>query len=442
MTSEMRLTEEYAAAQDRVDPLARFRSQFEIPTADGTKPVVYLTGNSLGLMPKEARTAVNDELDDWARLGVDGHMNARRPWYSYHELFREAGARLVGAKPGEVVMMNSLTVNLHLMLASFYRPRGKRTRILIEGGAFPSDRYAVMSQAAWHGVPEGGGLIEASPREGEDVLRTDDLVGLIAERGEEIAVVLLSGVQFFTGQWFDMERITKAAHEQGCTVGFDLAHAAGNVPMGLHDWGVDFAVWCSYKYLNAGPGAVAGCYVHDRHGRDPRVKRLAGWWGNEPATRFDMDKNIDFVPRLGADGWQLSNPPIFAMAPLRASLEMFDSVGINAVREKSVRLTAYLEWALRQVFDDRFSIITPEDPAARGCQLSIRMTQGAEDLSRALTARGVVVDHRKPDVIRLAPTPFYNTFHDVWRVAMAFRDALVQSDLGNHTPASASAPPS
>lgn len=420
------LDRSYAEDRDRADELARFRDAFAFPTTAGGEPVVYLCGNSLGLMPKAVPEIVEQELEDWAALAVDGHLRARHPWYSYHEQFREQGARLVGANPGEVVMMNTLTVNLHLMMASFYRPSGRRTKVLMEDRTFPSDRYAVATHVAWHGLEPDDTLLFATPREGETTLRTEDLEALIRDRGAEIALVLLGGVNYFTGQAFDLGRVTESARAAGCVVGLDLAHAAGNIPLELHDWNVDFAAWCSYKYLNGGPGAVAGCFVHERHGNDPSRRRLAGWWGNDPATRFQMHVNTTFVPRAGADGWQVSNPPILSLAPLRASLASFDEAGMAALRRKSVALTGYLEALLAALGDDRITIITPRDPAARGCQLSVRVRDDARRLFRRIAEEGVVVDLREPDVIRAAPVPLYNSFCDVWAFADVMRRALGQ----------------
>ncbi|MCA9286359.1 MAG: kynureninase [Phycisphaerales bacterium] len=413
--------EAFARHLDAIDPLASQREAFHLPQAVDGGPAIYLCGNSLGLEPRAARTMVERELEDWARLGVEGHFQARTPWYSYHEVFRESGARLVGAVPGEVVMMNSLTVNLHLMMVSFFRPTKDRFRILIEDGAFPSDTYAVKSHLAARGLDPAEALLLLRPRVGEDTLRTDDIESTLATQGESIALVMLGGVNFFTGQVLDMERITRVAQAHGCTVGFDLAHAAGNVPLRLHDWNVDFACWCSYKYLNSGPGAIAGCFVHERHGRDPSVPRFAGWWGNDPDTRFKMHLIPDFTPRSGADGWQCSNPPILAMAPLRASLDLFDAVGMEALRAKSRVLTGYLEFLLREWMPDDCRIITPSDPGARGCQLSIlvvpRDGSAPRERFKALEAHGVVCDFREPNVVRVAPVPLYNGFHEAWRFA-------------------------
>ncbi|HYE03828.1 MAG TPA: kynureninase [Phycisphaerales bacterium] len=421
---EHRDDEAWARGLDERDPLRHTRDLFEVPAGPGGAPSVYLVGNSLGAQPKAARAAVERELDDWARLGVEGHFGARTPWYSYHEVFRECGARLVGARPGEVVMMNSLTVNLHLLLVSFYRPTAERYRILIEDAAFPSDSYVAQTQAEFHGLDPARAVLRARPRAGEQTLRTEDLVSLLESEGRSIAVVMLSGVNYFTGEWFDMERITAAGRAAGCVVGWDLAHAAGNVPVRLHEWGADFAAWCSYKYLNAGPGAVAGCFVHERHGSDRTLRRFGGWWGNDPATRFAMGP--EFVPRAGADGWQLSNPPILAMAPLRASLEIFDRIGMAALREKSVRLTGYLEWLLTRpgTGGRGVGLLTPSDPARRGCQLSVRVPGGARAVLRELGARGIVCDMREPDVIRAAPVPLYTTFHDAWVFARALREVV------------------
>ena len=407
--------EESALRFDLEDPGSRFRQRFEMPAGPDGGPLIYLCGNSLGLMPKAARALVDEEMDDWAALAVEGHFRARRPWYAYHERFRDSGARLVGARPGEVVMMNSLTVNLHLMLATFYRPTADRHLILIEEGAFPSDAYAVATHVTQRGRRADASVLVARPRPGEPILRTEDLERLLETRGREIAVALLPGVQYLTGQVLDMARLAQAARRQGCVVGLDLAHAAGNVEMRLHDWQVDFAAWCSYKYLNAGPGAVAGCFVHERHGRDTSLPRLAGWWGNDPDTRFRMLP--EFVPKAGADGWQVSNPPILAMAPLAASLAIFDEAGMDHLRARSVRMTSYLLSLVDRLPKERFEVITPRRPDERGCQVSLRVRTGAKELLAALNRGGVVCDFREPDVVRIAPAPLYNTFHEIWQFA-------------------------
>jgi len=415
------LEESFARGLDDADPLASYRHEFEQPRDHAGKPLVYLVGNSLGLMPRAARALVDQELEDWARLGVDGHMQARTPWYSYHEVFRETGARLVGARPGEVVMMNSVTINLHLMLVTFYRPTAERSKVLVEDQAFPSDAYAVATHLAARGIDPASRIVTLRPRSGEAALRTEDIESVLQEQGPEIALVLLGGVNYYTGQLFELERIAQAAHRQGALVGYDLAHAAGNVALSLHDWEVDFAVWCSYKYLNAGPGAVGGCFVHQRHGRNTALPRFAGWWGNDPATRFEM--RAQFVPREGADGWQVSNPPILGMAPLRASLELFDRAGMAALRAKSESLTGYLEALLLGIPESPIRILTPSDPAARGCQLSLHVP-GGRWLHDRLRAGGIVTDYREPDVVRMAPVPLYNSYHQVWRTAQAVRSAL------------------
>jgi kynureninase len=411
------VTEQEAVRLDREDPLSSMRERFDLPRGEDGRPLVYLCGHSLGAMPKAARALVGEEMDDWASLAVEGHVRSRRPWFPYHEQFRETGARLVGARPGEVVMMNSLTVNLHLMFASFYRPTAERHAILIEEAAFPSDRYAVASQAARHGYDPDHAVLLARPRPGESVLRTDDLEALLEREGRRIAVALLPGVQYLTGQALDLQRLTRAAHRSGCVVGVDLAHAAGNLPLRLHDWDVDFAVWCSYKYLNAGPGAVGGCFVHERHGRDRTLPRLAGWWGNDPRTRFRMPAG--FTPRTGADGWQVSNPAILSLAPLLASLRIFEEAGLEALRARSVRMTSYLLSLLDRLPEGRFEVITPRRSDERGCQISLRVPSGVSPLVRALRGRGIVCDERQPDVLRAAPVPLYNTFHDIWRFASA-----------------------
>lgn len=415
---------EHARRLDEADALREHRDLFEFPRAwhDPSRAAVYLVGNSLGLMPKAAREMIGEELEDWARLGVEAHLHGRRPWYSYHEMFREPLANLVGARPIEVVAMNSLTVNEHLMMVSFYRPTASRHRILIEDNAFPSDSYAVQSQIRFHGYDPREALVRMRPREGEHALRTEDVVELIEREGKTIALVLFGGVNFRTGEWMDMEAITAAGRRQGCVVGWDLAHAAGNVPLRLHDWGCDFAVWCSYKYLNGGPGAVGGAFVHERHARDERLPRFAGWWGNDPATRFEMSP--EFQARAGADGWQLSNPPILSMTALKASLDIFERAGMGRLREKSVALTAYMEKLLIAKCGGRIRIATPREASRRGCQLSILVEGNAERVREALLRRGVVCDARPPNVIRAAPVPLYNSFEDVHAFVMALADVL------------------
>jgi len=410
--------ETFAREMDAQDPLRDFREQFYLPLGRDGKPLIYFAGNSLGLMPRSARAIVEEELDNWAKLGVDAHHAAGTPWYSYHEALREPTARLVGAKPIEVICMNSLTVNLHLMMATFYRPTRSRFKILMEEPAFPSDTYAVKTQIAHHGLDTKDALVLARARNGETTIRTEDILDLINKHADQLAVVMFGGVNFFTGQLFDVKKITAAAREHGIIAGFDLAHAIGNVPLALHEWDVDFAVWCSYKYLNAGPGAVAGAFVHERHATNTKLPRLAGWFGNDPNTRFRLHLEPEFIPVPSADGWQISNPPIFAMAPLRASLAIFDRAGgIDPPRAKSTKLTGYLEFLLTEIGSKKFTIITPPDPNGRGCQLSILAHQHPKELHEELVAAGVKCDFREPNVIRVAPTPLYNTFHEVWRFA-------------------------
>jgi kynureninase len=410
--------ETFACEMDAQDPLREFREQFYLPLGKDGKPLIYFAGNSLGLMPKLARAIVEEELDNWAKLGVDAHHAAGTPWYSYHEALREPTAHIVGAKPIEVICMNSLTVNLHLMMATFYRPTKSRFKILMEQPAFPSDTYAIKTQIAHHGLDTKDALILARARNGEATIRTEDILDLIKKHADQLAVVMFAGVNFFTGQLFDLKKITAAAREHGIIAGFDLAHAIGNVPLALHEWDVDFAVWCSYKYLNAGPGAVAGAFVHERHAANTKLPRLAGWFGNDPNTRFRLHLEPEFIPVPSADGWQISNPSIFAMAPLQASLAIFDRAGgIDPLRAKSTNLTGYLEFLLTKIGSKKFSIITPPDLNGRGCQLSILAHQHPKKLHDELVGAGVKCDFREPNVIRVAPTPLYNTFHEVWRFA-------------------------
>jgi kynureninase len=430
-----------ARESDAGDPLKHFRERFYIPKQPNGEDVLYFTGNSLGLQPKTTRGYIEQELKDWETFGVEGHFHAKNPWLPYHEFLTGHMAEVVGAQPLEVVVMNSLTVNLHLLMISFYRPSGKRRKIVIEKGAFPSDQYAVQSQIRFHQslrsqissadrenkfVPSADGiaecLIELTPREGETILRTEDILSTIRQNGEEIALILLGGVNYYTGQAFDFEAITRAGHEAGAVVGFDLAHAAGNLLLDLHDWKVDFAAWCSYKYLNSGPGGIAGVFVHENHSESFDLPRFAGWWGHDKTIRFLMGD--EFVPMRGAEGWQLSNPPIFQMASLRASLEIFHEAGMKNLREKSVKLTNYLEFLLKQIETDRIEIITPGNSEERGCQLSIRVRNADKSLFKAISDEGVIADWREPDVIRVAPVPLYNSFTDVWKFVETLRNCL------------------
>ncbi len=407
---------------DEIDSLRGYRDLFHFPEArDGARPI-YFTGNSLGLMPKKAREYVKQELTDWEHLAVEGHLHAKHPWLPYHEFLTEQMAAIIGAKPIETVVMNSLTVNLHLLMVSFYRPTATRHKIVIEKGAFPSDQYAVESQIRFHGYDPVDSLVELTPRDGESTLRTDDIVETIAGDGESIALIMLGGVNYYTGQAFDMKTITQAGHHVGAIVGFDLAHAAGNIELKMHDWNVDFASWCSYKYLNGGPGSVGGAFIHESHANAFDLPRFAGWWGHNKETRFLMGP--EFQPMAGAEGWQISNPPILQMAALRASLEIFEEAGMATLTEKSRKLTGYLESLIDDMSDERISVITPRDPDQRGCQLSIRVRDGDRSLYEQITSRGVFADWREPDVIRVAPVPLYNSFKDVYRFSEILKDCL------------------
>lgn len=400
---------------DENDSLKEYRSKFHIPKTSTGEDCVYFAGNSLGLQPKNVKEYINEELSAWATLGVEGHFLARKPWLSYHENLTEMTARLVGAKPVEVVVMNTLTVNLHLMMVSFYRPTKTRHKIIVESGAFPSDQYAVASQVKFHGFDPRESIIELKPRSGEATLRPEDIIETIDKHSEHLALVMLGNVNYLTGQAFDMQAISRAAHKHGAYAGFNLAHGAGNLKLELHDWDVDFAVWCSYKYLNAGPGNLSGCFVHERHAHEFTLPRFAGWWGHNKKTRFLMGPDFDPLP--GAEGWQLSNPPIFQLAALRASLEIFDAATMTEIRTKGDRLTGYLEFLLDKLPEGYCTITTPRDPAQRGCQLSLRLKGNPKQLLKDLGTQGVICDFREPDIIRVAPAPLYNTFTDVYRFA-------------------------
>jgi len=415
-----------AQALDAADPLRTYRDQFHIPTFH-EKPVRYFTGNSLGLQPKAVRAAVQLELDDWAKWGVEGHFHGTNPWYAYHEFLTEKAARIVGAKPKEVVITHSLTTNLHLLMVSFYQPKGKRTKILCEAKAFPSDLYALESQVRFHGLNPDIDLVTLAPREGEHLLREEDIYTKITELGDTLALVMFGGVNYYTGQLLDMKAITEAGHAVGAMVGFDLAHAAGNIPVQLHDWDVDFAAWCSYKYLNSGPGGVAGMFVHERFANRPDLPRFAGWWGYDKATRFQMEPG--FKPMEGAEGWQLSNAPVLGMAAHLASITIFDEVGMEQLKTKSDQLTAYLEFILDELsakYADvcRFEIITPREQHRRGAQLSILVHGKGKALFDALSDDGVVADWREPNVIRVAPVALYNSFEDVYFLGNLLEKAI------------------
>ena len=406
----------FAKQLDAQDPLASYRHKFHLPVKADGEPFIYFTGNSLGCQPKSTTDFVMTELEDWQRLGVEGHFHARNPWMPYHEFLTESMARIVGGKPEEVIVMNSLTVNLHLMMVSFYRPTPQRYKILIEADAFPSDIYAVSSQLRYHGFKPEDGLLKLKPKAGKHIVETSDILQLIEEKGDEIALIMLGGVNYYTGQVFDIEVIARAGHDKGCMVGFDLAHAAGNVLLSLHDWQVDFACWCSYKYLNAGPGGVGGCFIHQRHISNKGIPRFEGWWGHNKETRFLMEPDFDPIPT--AEGWQLSNAPVLSMAALRASLEIFDEVGMEALVKKSQQMTAYLRFLLNDSKDAAtLEIITPTDPAQYGCQLSLIFKKNGKRIFQKLTDSGVICDWREPDVIRLAPVPLYNSFEEIWQFA-------------------------
>ncbi len=414
-------TLEWAQSQDAADELASYRDEFLIPQHDG-EDIAYFCGNSLGLQPRSTRAAVTEELDAWAELGVEGHFRAARPWLTYHETLRSGLAEVLGALPSEVVAMNSLTANLHFMMVSFYRPTAQRNAILIEKNAFPSDRYAVESQVRFHGFDPATALIELEGDEPNGTISGRAIEAILEEQGSRIALVMLPGVQYLTGQAFDLRRIAEIASNKGCRVGFDLAHAVGNLALHLHDSGADFAVWCNYKYLNAGPGAIGGAFVHERHA-SANLPRFAGWWGHDKETRFQMGPQ--FNPTPGADGWQLSNATVLGLAPLRSSLELFQRTGMAALREKSEALTGYLDWLIYQQIGQVIDVITPNDASRRGCQLSLRV-KGERDAGRALfdylTAHGIVVDWREPDIIRAAPVPLYNRYVDCLRLVGCIRD--------------------
>ncbi|GAA4037669.1 kynureninase [Hymenobacter glaciei] len=409
-----------AATLDATDPLASFRQEFHLPPGPEGQPCAYFCGNSLGLLPKAARAAVEREFQSWEERGVEGHFLGASPWMHYHETLAEATANLVGARPLEVVVMNNLTVNLHLLLVSFYRPTATRYKVLMEGGAFPSDQYALESQARLHGLDPADVIVELVPRPGEHTLRTEDIEAKIAELGNSLATIIIGGVNYYTGQAFDMAAITRAGHAAGAMVGFDLAHAAGNIELHLHDWDVDFACWCTYKYLNSGPGGTSGVFVHERFAERPDFVRLAGWWGHDASERFKMKKG--FRPMPGAAGWQLSNGQIFPMAIHAASLAIVERAGgMPALRRKSEQLTARLESHIRGLGlpTSKLEIITPTDPAQRGCQLSVLVHERGRELFDFLAAQGIIADWREPNVIRLAPVPLYNSFADVDRVGAA-----------------------
>lgn len=412
----------YAQLLDQSDALASYRDRFHIPKDKNGNDLIYMTGNSLGLQPKSTKDYINQELEDWANLGVEGHTEAKNPWLHYHELLTENMAKVVGAKPIEVIVMNTLTVNLHLMMVSFYKPTPKRYKILIEADAFPSDKYAVESQLKHHGFDPKDGVVLWKARKGEELANYEDLEAIMETQGNDIALIMIGGVNYYTGQFFDFKRITQLGHKYGCLVGFDCAHGAGNVALNLHDSGADFAIWCTYKYLNSGPGSLGGAFVHERHAHNKDLNRFAGWWSHNKATRFKMRDEFDQL--AGAEGWQLSNPPILSMAAIRASLDIFAEVGMEKLTAKSKELTGYFEFLLHQLGNDSIKIITPSNPDERGCQLSIQVKNADKTLHNKLTEAGVISDWREPDVIRCAPTPLYNSFQDVYRLVEKLKEIL------------------
>lgn len=413
---------EYAQQCDAQDPLKHFREQFYFPKDPNGKPLIYLCGNSLGLQPKKTSQYIQEELNDWANLGVEGHTEAKHPWLPYHEFLTESMANIVGAKPNEVVIMNGLTANLHLMMVSFYRPTPSRHKIIIESDAFPSDKYAVESQIQFHGYDPKESLILWKPRKGEELCRFEDLEAIMKEQGDEVALIMIGTTNYYTGQSFPIKKITQLGHQYGAKVGFDLAHGAGNILPNLHENGPDFAVWCTYKYLNSGPGSLGGVFVHERHANNPNLKRFAGWWGHNKKTRFNMRHEFEVLP--GAEGWQLSNPPILSMAAIRASLHIFEEAGMENLRKKSLKLTGFLEFLLDEMKDKRIQVITPGNPEERGCQISIQVKNADKQLHTKLTETGVISDWREPDVIRVAPAPLYNSFEDVWEFVERLKKIL------------------
>ena len=412
----------FAKQLDKEDQLVFLRDQFHIPKDKNGNDWLYFTGNSLGLQPKATQKYINQELEDWANLGVEGHFEAKHPWINYHEYLTDKMAKVVGAKPLEVVIMNTLTTNLHLLMVSFYQPTKTKYKIVIESDAFPSDRYAVESQLKFHGFDADEGVILWKPRKGEELLRMEDLEEIVTNQGDEIAMLLIGGLNYYTGQFLDLKKIASIGHSKNCIVGIDLAHGAGNVQPNLHDSGVDFAAWCTYKYLNSGPGSIAGLFVHEKHAYKKDLPRFAGWWNHNKETRFNMRQPFDVLP--GAEGWQLSNPPVLAMAPILASLDLFEEVGMDALREKSKKLTGYFEFLINEIGSKDIKIITPKNPKERGCQLSIQVKNANKNLHKKLMENHVITDWREPDVIRCAPVPMYNSFEDVYQMVKILKKNL------------------
>jgi kynureninase len=412
----------FAIQKDQEDPLKNYRKEFLIPTNNEGKELVYLCGNSLGLQPKKTSNYLQQELNDWAKFGVEGHTDAKNPWLPYHEFLTNSMAKIVGAKPSEVVIMNSLTTNLHLMMVSFYQPTKSKYKIVIESDAFPSDKYAMESQLKFHGYNTNDGLILWKPREGENLCRFEDLEKIMEEQGDEIALLMIGCTNYYSGQLYPLKKITELGHKHNSLVGFDLAHGLGNIQPNLHETGGDFAVWCTYKYLNSGPGSLGGCFVHERHANNPDLNRFAGWWGHNKQTRFNMRHEFDAIP--GAEGWQLSNPAILSMAAIRASLDLFDAAGFKNIIKKSKSLTGFLEFLINELIDNRINIITPKNPEERGCQLSIQVKSVHKELHTQLTKSGVISDWREPDVIRVAPAPLYNSYQDVFEFVQRLKKVL------------------
>ena len=422
MSTAYESTLEFAKNLDKQDKIAHYRNQFHIPKDKEGNEWIYMCGNSLGLQPKSTKEYINQELEDWANFGVEGHFEAKNPWMPYHEFLTDSMAKIVGAKPIEVVIMNTLTTNLHLLMVSFYQPTKTKFKILIESDAFPSDRYAVESQLNFHGFDPKEGLVEWKPRKGEELLRMEDLETILEEQGDEIALLLIGGVNYYTGQYLDLKKIAEIGHAKNCMVGIDLAHGAGNISPELHSSGVDFAAWCTYKYINSGPGSLAGLFIHEKHAHNKKLKKFSGWWSHNKETRFNMRQDLDITP--GAEGYQLSNPPILSMAAIKASLDMFNEVGMEALREKSEKLTGYFEFLINKINSDSIRIISPTNPKERGCQLSVQVKNADKALHKKLTDNHIITDWREPDVIRCAPVPMYNSFEDVYRMVEKLKELV------------------
>jgi kynureninase len=413
---------DYAKQLDQEDPISYLRNQFHIPRDKHGKEWLYFTGNSLGLQPKITSKYIEQELDDWANFGVEGHFEAKNPWLSYHELLTDTMAKVVGAKPIEVVVMNTLTTNLHLLMVSFYQPSKTKYKIIIESDAFPSDRYAVQSQLSFHGFDPEEALIEWKPKEGKELLDLEDLKSILDSQGDEVALLLIGGVNYYTGQYLDIKKIAELGHAKKCMVGIDLAHGAGNIQLNLHDSSIDFAAWCTYKYLNSGPGSLSGLFVHEKHAQRKDLPRFAGWWNHNKETRFNMRQPFDVMS--GAEGWQLSNPPILSMAAIKASLDIFEKVGMDALVKKSKKLTGFFEYLVNEIASDTIKIITPTNPNERGCQLSLQVKNADKNLHKKLTENNIITDWREPDVIRCAPVPMYTSFEDVYHMVTILESLL------------------